>query len=98
MQFKAGVTKENRGKALGKGNGAEKKQLKPDDAGNKGALVLVAVEDSKGKKADRKGLKASAANIRSGGCQQDDYKPWCHCCQRCSFPYLWVQTLLSPPP
>jgi hypothetical protein len=68
VKFKPGTTPENRGKALGKGNGAEKRMLRAGAADNTGDLVLVTVKNSKGDKPDRKGLKAAAANIKNGEC------------------------------
>uniref|UniRef100_A0A383WFW9 Uncharacterized protein n=1 Tax=Tetradesmus obliquus TaxID=3088 RepID=A0A383WFW9_TETOB len=63
VKFKPGVSKENRGRALGKAKAEERKMLWASDAAGAtgGDLVLVKVTDNK---AGRVGLKAAAADIK----------------------------------
>ncbi|WIA17105.1 hypothetical protein OEZ85_014000 [Tetradesmus obliquus] len=63
VKFKPGVSKGNRGKALGKAKAEERRMLWASDAvgATGGDLVLVKVTDNK---AGRVGLKAAAADIK----------------------------------
>uniref|UniRef100_A0A383VUP8 Uncharacterized protein n=1 Tax=Tetradesmus obliquus TaxID=3088 RepID=A0A383VUP8_TETOB len=63
VKFKPGVSKENRGRALGKAKAEERKMLWASDAAGAtgGDLVLVKLTDNKSK---RVGMKAAAADIK----------------------------------
>ncbi|WIA37337.1 hypothetical protein OEZ86_014270 [Tetradesmus obliquus] len=63
LKFKPGVSKENRGRALGKAKAEERMMLWASDAAGAtgGDLVLVKVTDNK---AGRVGLKAAVADIK----------------------------------
>ena len=65
VKFKPGVSKENRGRALGKAKSEERQMLWASDAAGAtgGDLVLVKVTDNK---SGRVGLKAAAADIKQG--------------------------------
>jgi hypothetical protein len=65
VKFKPGISKENRGKALGKAKAEEQKVIASGNAvgGAGGDVVLVKVKDNKAK---RVGLKAAAADIKNG--------------------------------
>jgi hypothetical protein len=67
VKFKPGASKENKGRALGRGKALEKKMVWAGTAAgsNGGALVLVKLTDNKSK---RVGMKAAAADIKLGEC------------------------------
>jgi hypothetical protein len=67
VKFKPGVSKDNRGKALGKVKAQEKKVVWAGaaDGSSAGDLVLVKLTDNKSK---RVGMKAAAANTKMGEC------------------------------
>lgn len=62
VKFKPGVSKENQGKALGKGNAAEKQLLRADDSGDVALVSVKLLPDQ----AQRGQLRAAAARIQMG--------------------------------